>query len=393
VISRRTFVVTTASALGVVPHLRIGRRSRFEPWLEIDRAALAANVREVSRLAGGRSLLAVVKNNAYGLGLREAGPVFAAQPEVAALAVVKPEEALALRDAGVTKPVLLMGRAADDVQTELVARDVRLAVFWDEAPRDLSRLAERLGRPVPIHLYIDTGMNRLGMPHARALQWITALARERDLVVEGTFTELAETDFDGTQLARFVDLTTRARAGGAPLGRLHAASSHALFFRDDAALDLVRPGLALYGAYPAGAARARAALQPAFRLRARVLRVERLAAGEAVSYGRSYVAREPTWIATLPAGHTDGYPRGAVKGCEILIAGRTYRVIGAVSAGHMIVEVGPQKTVEVGDVATLVGPDHPAIHPNTVAERAQVSVYDVLMHLNPILPRLASPTD
>jgi alanine racemase len=387
-ISRRFFLVTTAGALGVVPHVRIGRGTRFEPWLEIDRAALAANVRAVSRLAGGLSLLAVVKNNAYGLGLREAGPVLAAQPEVAGLAVVKPEEALALRDAGVTKPVLLMGRAADDAQRELVARDVRLAVFWDEASRDLTRLAERLGRAVPIHLYIDTGMSRLGMPHARALAWIEGVARERRLAVEGTFTELAETDFDGTQLARFLDLTTRARAGGAALGRLHAASSHALFFREDAALDLVRPGLALYGAYPAGAPKGRAALQPAFRLKARVLRVERLAAGDAVSYGRNYVAREPTWIATLPAGHTDGYPRGAVKGCEILIAGRPYRVIGAVSAGHTIVEVGPQKTVEVGDVATLVGPDHPAIHPNAVAERAQVSVYDVLMHLNPTLPRL-----
>ncbi len=390
-ISRRAFVVTTASALGIVPQLPIGKRgqTRFEPWLEIDFAALAANVREVSGLAGGRPLLAVVKNNAYGLGLRETGLVLAAQQEVAGLAVVKPEEALALRDAGVTKPVLLMGRAADDVQGELIARDIRLAVFWDEAPRDLRRLAERFGRPVPIHLYIDTGMSRLGMPHARALPWITALVRERGLVVEGTFTELAETDYDGTQLARFIDLVSRTRAGGAPLGRLHAASSHALFFRNDAALDLARPGLALYGAYPAGAPRGRAVLQPAFRLKARVSRVEQLATDEAVSYGRNYVAREPTWIATLPAGHTDGYPRGAVKGCEILIAGRTYRVIGAVSAGHTIVEVGPQKTVEVGDVATLVGPDHPAIHPNAVAERAQVSVYDILMHLNPSLPRLA----
>jgi alanine racemase len=368
-------------------------RTRFEPWLEIDRAALAANVREVSRLAGGRPLLAVVKNNAYGLGLREAGPVLAAQPEVAGLAVVKPEEALALRETGVTKPVLLMGRAADDVQEELVARDIRLAVFWDEAPRDLSGLAERLGRPVPIHLYIDTGMSRLGMPHTRALPWITELARERQLAVEGTFTELAETDFDGTQLTRFVDLTARARAGGASLGRLHAASSHALFFRDDAALDLVRPGLAVYGAYPAGAPRDNAALQPAFRLKARVIRVERLATSEAVSYGRNYVAREPTWIATLPVGHSDGYPRGAVKGCEILIGGHLYRVIGAVSAGHTIVEVGPQKTVDVGDVATLVGPDHAAVHPNAVAERAQVSVYDVLMHLNPTLPRFAGGTD
>jgi len=352
-------------------------------------------VAEVSRLTGGRPILAVVKNNAYGLGLGLAGPALAALPQVDLLAVVTSGDALALRAAGVRKAILLMARVEDDTELDtLVRADVRLAPFGDDAPARLARLAARHGRAIPIHLYLDSGMSRLGMPVQRAGPWVEALARERGVRIEGAFTELAETDFDDTQVARFRDFAARARTAGIPLGRLHAASSHALFFRRDAYLDAVRPGLALYGAYPAGAvATGLAQLRPAFRLRARVVRVERLAAGEAVSYGRSYVARQPTWIATLPIGHTDGYPRGAVKGCEVLIGARTYAAIGAVSAGHTIIEVGggAEPTVAVGDVATLVGPEHPAILPNAVAERAQVSVYDILMHLSPTLPRVSRP--
>ncbi len=131
-----------------------------------------------------------------------------------------------------------------------------------------------------------------------------------------------------------------------------------------------------------------AELRPAVRLRARVVRVERLRTGDGVSYGQNYVARRPTWIATLPAGHTDGVPRESVEGAQVLIGGRLYPVIGAVSASHTIVEVGEEPTVAIGDVATLVGPDHPEIHPNAVAAATGRSVYDILMHLSPSLPRV-----
>jgi alanine racemase len=349
-------------------------------------------VREVARLAGGRPILAVVKTNAYGLGLREVGPILAARAEVAGLAVVKPDEALALRETGVTKPILLMGPFDETTGLELARREVRLAPFTDEAPALLTRIARRLGRAVPVHLYLDTGMSRMGMPFRRAAEWIVDLAARREVAIEGVFTELAETeDFDGLQLDRFLTLIRAARERGVRPGRLHAASTHGLFLRPDAVLDMVRPGLALYGAYPAEVRdRTVADLRPALRLMARVVRVERIEAGDGVSYGRGYVAQRPTWIATLPVGHADGYPRGAVRGCEVLIGGRLYRAIGAVSAGHTIVELGDEPTVAIGDEATLVGAEPPAIRPNAVAVRAGVSVYDVLMHLSEGLPKRLS---
>jgi alanine racemase len=308
-------------------------------------------------------------------------------PEVAAFGVVKPAEALALRDAGVGKPVLFMGLADVATATALAERGVRLAPFSDDAASVLAAASRAVGGPVPVHLYIDTGINRVGMPYHRALPWLEALARDPAVRVEGTFMTFTESDdFDPDQLARFLELTGQAGGRGLELGRLHASSSHGLFFRPDARLDMVRPGLALYGAYPAGArGLGLADLRPAFRLRARVVRVERLRAGDSVSYGRNYVAERPTWVATLPVGHADGYHRTAVQGAEVLVGGRAYPVIGAVSASHTIVEVGEERAVAPGDVATILGPDHDAIHPNTVAERAGISVYDVLMRLSPLL--------
>jgi alanine racemase len=128
-------------------------------------------------------------------------------------------------------------------------------------------------------------------------------------------------------------------------------------------------------------------LLPTVSLKAPVIRVEHLNAGDGVSYERPWKAERPTWIAVLPVGHADGYPRTSVKGAEVLIGGRLYRVIAAVSASHTIVEVGGEQTVRVGDVATLIGAGHPAIHPNEVAIRSGTSTYDRFMHLGAGLRR------
>ena len=389
---RTVAAATLAAALAPADATVAGERAQasagYEPWIEVDAEALRHNAREVARACGGRPILAVVKNNAYGLGIAHVGPVLDAAPEVATLAVVKPEEALALRDAGVRKPILLMALAETDAGIELARRDVRLAAFTDDVRERVAAIARALGRRAAVHAYIDSGMGRMGIRHDRALPWLEALARSGHALIEGSFTELAESDADEAQLARFDEFLTAARGRGIDPGTRHALSSHAICFRPAATLDAVRPGLVLYGAYPAGARTlGKLNLRVAFRLRARVVRVEQIQPGDGVSYGRNYVAAEPTWIATLPLGHADGYTRQAVRGAQVLIGNRLYPVIGAVSASHTIIAVGREQTVHVGDTATIVGPDDPAIAPNEIAERAGISVYDVLMHLSRTLQR------
>lgn len=362
----------------------------LEPWIEVDANALRHNVETLRRMSG-KPIIAVVKNNAYGLGLELAGPVLDARPEVVMLAVVRPQEALALRRAGAHKPILLMGPATEEELMELVPLDVVQSPYRDVAPVLLSRVAQRLGRAVRVHLYIDTGMHRMGMGAAGLLPWISAMTAARGVRVEGAFTELVEdADFDPGQAARLEAVRAALSGSAATSALLHAASSDAvLHAREDTYLDAVRPGLALCGGYVSEATRQAGGLRPAYRLKARVIRVDRLAMGEGVSYHRRWKADKPTTIATLAIGHVDGYPSGAVKGGEVLLRGKPYPVVGTVSSSHTIIALGDDP-VQVGDEATLVGPDHPAIHPNEVAKRAGYSEYDMFMHLSPTLRRVAT---
>lgn len=363
---------------------------RFDPWLEIDSTALRKNVSVVSSLAKNRPILAVIKNNGYGLGLTTVAAALEPMPQVKGFAVVKAESAVALRDAGIKKPVLLMGLFSDNDGEELLRRDIQLSICTDDSAARIIRASKNSGRPATAHIYLDTGMSRMGIPYHRAMPVLSEL-RELDINITGTFTGFTEdSDFDREQLGRFIQVTDAARANGVELGALHAASSHAVFNYADAHLDQVRPGIALFGAYPSDFAseRAIAELHPAMRLKARIVRVEQLRAGDSVSYGRNYVAEKSTWIATIPAGHTDGMPRSAVDGAQVLVNGTTYPVIGAISASHSIIELGVERRVNIGDVATMLGPDHDAIHPNQFANSTGTSVYDRLMHLNPTLPKV-----
>jgi len=411
-LSRRRFLAASASAATVgridaraatvvSPSLEPATPSQArpvvrasDPWLEIDAAALRHNVQTIARLTSGKPVLVVAKNNAYGLGLAAVGPIFDRMPEVMGIAVVRTDEAFALRDAGVRKPVLLMaGLTAKEVEP-IITRDVHVTPLDAALIPELARVARRRGRSVGIHLYVDTGMHRLGVPLARVTDVLGLLAGEPAVRVHGILTELTEDiEFDRMQSGRLRAVADDARRRGIAVGPLHAASSHAVWHIPDAHLEAVRPGLAVYGGYVSDEARKRAELRAAYRLEAPVVRVERLERGEGVSYHRRWTATEPTWIATLPVGHVDGYPSGAVKGGEVVIGGRRYPVIGTVSASHTVVALGAESTVKPGDVATLVGPDDPAIHPNEVAVRAGWSEYNMFMHLNPLLPRVVRNND
>jgi alanine racemase len=196
-----------------------------------------------------------------------------------------------------------------------------------------------------------------------------------------TFAE--DPEFDKEQLRRFLELTA-----GRPLGRRHAASSFALFQHPDAFLDMVRPGMALYGVYSEAKFRELGLLElrPAFALRARVAYVKQLRAGESAGYERAYRAQRDVYLATLPVGHADGLPRAGAKGGRVRIGGSLYPIVASISASHTIVEIGPEPKVAIGDVATLYD-WAPGSRPEDFAASCGASVYDLAMHLNPLLPR------
>jgi alanine racemase len=384
---RRSFLQTTA-AVAILPWLQPLRDSSFDPWLEIEPRHLAQNVAAVAGAAGGRPILAVIKNNGYGLGVVNVGRVLAPLAQVAGLAVIKLQEAFALRDAGLTAPVLLMGPFDEGDLSEMHARDIMPMVYTPigDALERVTRAAER---PMRIHVCVDTGLGRVGVPFRDATALVRDLASRRGVVIDGTMMTFTEDEaFDQEQLRRFNTLAAEWTSLGLTTGRRHAASSYTFFQHDNAALDMVRPGMALFGVYPEPKFRSlnRMTLRPAAALRTRVALVKRLAAGDSAGYNRAYVARADTWIATLPVGHADGWPRVAAKGATVRIGERRYPVIASVSASHTIVEIGPEPTVKIGDVATLWDWQEGS-RPEDVATACGASVYDLLMHLGGHLPR------
>ena len=363
------------------------RHSAFDPWIEVNTAHLRANAAAV----GARAkvpILAVIKNNGYGAGVVNVARVFDGAAEISGLAVVKLSEAIALRDAGITKPVLLMGPIEERDLAEVARRRIALMVYTPMAAA-LARAAAAARQDVDIHVCVDTGLGRVGVPHAQANALIADLARARGVRIRGvmmTFTE--DEAFDREQLRRFNAVVKTAQEAGIALGARHAASSYTLFQNPDTFLDTVRPGMALYGIYPEPPFRAGGVmtLTPAISLKARVAYVKQLQPGESAGYNRAYMAKAPVWIATLPVGHADGLPRVAAKGGRVRINGALHPIVASVSASHTIVELGPEKRADIGDVATIFDWTEGS-RPEDLAAACGASVYDLTMHLNPLLPR------
>ena len=362
--------------------------SSFDPWLEIRPDHLRHNVAQVSARVDGRPVLAVIKNNGYGLGVAEVAEVLDGEPAIAALAVVKLSEAAAIRERSIGKPILLMGPFGEDDLEEIVSRDVMPMVYTPIGDA-LERAAARRGRPVAIHVCVDTGLGRVGVPYRSAAGLLRDLGARPGLRIEGVMTALSEDpELDAEQVRRLQAVSDDVRAAGVETGRLHAASSFALFQDESLFLDMVRPGMALFGVYSEAPFREAEILdlRPAVALRARVAYVKQLRAGDTAGYNRAYVADRDVWLATVPTGHADGWPRVTAQGARVRIGGSNYPIVASVSASHTLVELGPERAAEIGDVATLFDWE-PGSRPEDVSAACGASVYDLLMHLGPLLPR------
>lgn len=359
----------------------------------IDLAALRANFAEATRLAGGRRVIGVVKADAYGHG---AGPVARALAAAGAhaLATWSVGEAVALRDSGVGTPLLVLAGARDVHEAdEAVARDLTAVLHDGDGRAELAAAARRRGGgPVPVHVEVDTGMRRMGVPLAEALAFTAGVAADPALALAGVMTHLAradELDLGPTrdQLRAFADLLAALRRRGVAPGWIHAANSAGLVALGELAgegppQDTVRPGLLLYGAQPSS--ERRAALRPVMSLRAPVIALRRVRRGDAVGYAALYRAASDTRIATLGLGYADGVPIGASGRGSVWLAGARRPIAGRVSMDYLTVEVG-DAAVRIGDPAVIFGseaPGGPAVLPvEDAAASAGTLSYELLVRV------------
>ena len=353
-------------------------------------ANLRQNAAEVARLTK-RPVLAVIKNNGYGLGVTPSAKALEPAASIYGFAVVKLQEALDLRAQGIKKPILLMAPFDERDLQAAVSNDIMPMVYTPVGDL-LDREAKRLGRPIPIHVCVDTGIGRVGVPFraGRRVDPRSRLAQGRhdrrhadDLHRGSRIRSRADAPLHGPDRPRSKSKGIDARP---PARRVDL---HIVPARRRDVLRHVAVGMALLGIYPDAKFRAmkRLTLKPAVGLRVRVAYVKQLTAGTSAGYERAFVAKKDTWIATLPVGHADGWPRVAAKGGRVRINGRHYPIIASVSASHTLVEIGDTPAVKAGDEATLFDWEEGS-RPEDVAAATGASVYDLTMHLNPLLPRL-----
>ena len=331
-------------------------------WVEIDRSKLAHNVEQLrSLLSPGTALMAVVKADAYGHGSIEvAKTVLAAGATWLAVATVP--EGIELRAAGITAPILLLGAANSSEQIELIEK-------WRLQPSIVSLeqaqyFQEHLVKPINVHLKLDTGMSRLGIPWQKAADCCQIIRQFPELQIASIYSHLAtadELDLNILELQeqRFAEVVAEIKPLFPKLPLLHIANSAGLLLGQHLHHDLVRPGLALYGLCPAPHLGNQLNLQPVMSVKARVTQVKTITAGTGVSYGHRFVAHRDTTIAVVGIGYADGVPRRLSGQLELLLHGQRVRQIGNITMDQIMLDITDLSTdstrVKVNDVVTLLG--------------------------------------
>jgi len=329
-------------------------------WAEIDLSALRHNAAVVCRLAGpGAGVMAIVKANAYGHGLP--GVVRALRDMVAMYGVANVHEAQAVRaalgtDAAGAPGIFILGPALPGERPEIVEGEFVPAISTLREAAAYSALGH--GKPVPIHLAIDTGMGRMGIAEEEALEMIREIVRMPDLVIAGVATHLPVADEDeqytGDQLARFEGLLAAIRELGVDTPCVHSLNSAGIFRFPSHAGALVRAGLMLYGASPLPDYQAE--LRPVLTLKTRITLIRDLPPGHGVSYGRTFITAQPTRVATLAIGYADGFHRTlSNRGADVLIHGRRCPLLGRVTMDQIMVDVSGITEAAIGDEAILIG--------------------------------------
>ena len=363
-------------------------------WAEIDLNAVRANVRAWSSLVAPAAVCAVVKADGYGHGAIPVGRA-AVDAGASCLAVALVEEGEQLRAAEIDAPILVLSEPVPEAAESVVANRLTPVVYTAGGIDALAKAAAAAapGAALPVHLKIDTGMHRVGCAPDVAIELARHVLERPELTLAGVCTHFAVADEPDNEFTRrqqnlFERVLAEFHAAGVPTGIVHACNSAAAITVPDARFDMVRIGIGVYGIPPAPALDGRVDLTPALSVKACVSYVQRLGAGEGISYGLRYATARPTRIVTVPIGYADGVPRElSLRGGEVLVRGRRYPMAGTVTMDQLMVDVG-DAPVDVGDEVVLLGrqgDEH--ITAQEWAERVGTIAYTVVCGIGPRVPR------
>jgi len=349
---------------------------------------LRRNIQAARKKAGPHPKICVpVKADAYGHGAvaisrcaLEAGAEY--------LGVATVPEGAELRSAGINAPTLLLSQALPEELPDIISQELMPMISDGEFIEEANRAAGLAKKRLVVHLKVDTGMGRLGCRPEDASALAEKIVSCENIALGGVATHLSVSDslepgdmaYTKEQLRRFQEAVTSIRKAGIEPGIVHAANSGGLVYHEDSYFDMIRPGIFLYGYSPDGST------EPVMELRSAVVAIKNVKKGEAISYGRTWIAPEDTLIGVIPAGYGDGFPRLLSSNHLVCIKGKTYPVAGRICMDQCMIDLGPETEVQRWDEAIIFGPGF--TNAADIAKKLNTISYEITCNINKRVPRI-----
>ncbi len=365
-------------------------------WAEIDLDALTENIREIRRITNKDSMvMAVVKSDAYGHGVVECANILL-ENGADRLAVACIDEAMQLRRAGIKAPILILGASFDEEIPELVEFDIIATVFNLDFAEKLSCEAKKQNKNALVHIKLDTGMSRIGYLAGVCDDEITdeiiKISKLDNIIIEGVFSHLSTSDekdsgYTLMQFERFVKVCDMLEQKGLKIPVKHIANSAAIMMYPQMHLDMVRAGIILYGLYPSDDVdKTKLKLKRVMTLKSRITRIEEISDDRGVSYGKTYITKGKTKIATIAVGYADGYTRMLSGKAKVVINGQIVDVIGRICMDQCMINVTNVNNINVGDEVIIFGAD--TVTADTLAMWLGTINYEIVCMISKRIPRV-----
>ncbi len=363
-------------------------------YVQVNLRNIYYNVEQIKKsLPDGVKLMPIIKADAYGHGAVETAKYIDCVSDAYGVALI--EEAIELRQNGITKPILIVGTISDACFEAAIDNDITVAIYTIEMATKLSQTAKSLGKKAKAHLVVDTGMNRIGMKCDDAsLNVVKEINSLPSLDISGIFSHFATSDetdktFSELQYSRFVNFCDKLKALGINPTLRHICNSAAVMDLPRFSLDMVRPGIVIYGLWPSDEVSFPFEMRPALELKSHITHIKSVEKGEGISYGLTHIANAPRIIATVCAGYADGVPRLLSNAGRVIVKGKYAPIVGRVCMDQFMIDVTDIKDVCVDDIVTIIGTDGDCfISCEEVAKTAITINYEIVCGINKRVPRV-----
>ncbi|MCX7919889.1 MAG: alanine racemase [bacterium] len=365
----------------------------YRTWCEVDTIAITNNIKQIqSKIGRKRKLIAVIKADAYGHGAVKVAQI-AQKLNVPYLGLATYDESILLREAGITIPIIVLSCCQTAEVDPVINYELIPNICHYDVAVKLNQLAAKHNRVIPFHTEIDTGIGRIGVYYSEATKLIKRLVNLTNLKLTGLFTHFAcadtDPEFTALQVQRYKTVINELATIGISVPFQHVANSATVLAYPKYYFDGVRPGLIIYGLYPAISMQRLATLQEAMTLKSRIIYIKRCKAGRTISYGKTYITNKPTIIATISAGYRNGYPRLLSNRGEVLVHGKRVPIVGRICMDQFMTDISAVPQAQVGDEVVLFGKQkRNCIRIDEVAEWASTISYEIVCSVGRLNKRI-----